>query len=118
MSVDLMTQARYKELCEEINLHNIAYYIEARPSISDAEFDRLYKELEAIEKEFPELVSPDSPTQKIGGSKRINRLPLGRSAIGGVIDVRVIVVPSPGPSLVSGINHLRPFRPFGMAIAK
>jgi DNA ligase (NAD+) len=68
MSVDLMTQARYKDLCEELKLHNLAYYVEARPTISDAEYDRLYKELEAIEKENPELTDPDSPTQKVGGA--------------------------------------------------
>lgn len=58
---------RHKELVEEINRHNYAYYVLARPVISDREYDKLYRELVEIEKAFPELVTPDSPTQRVGG---------------------------------------------------
>ncbi|MGQ9662675.1 MAG: NAD-dependent DNA ligase LigA [Kiritimatiellia bacterium] len=54
-------------LRKEIERHNCLYYVEARPEISDAEYDRLFDELVALEKEFPDLVTPDSPTQRVGG---------------------------------------------------
>jgi DNA ligase (NAD+) len=56
-----------EHLREEINRHNYLYYIEARPEISDLEFDRLLKRLEQLEHEHPELDSPESPTHKVGG---------------------------------------------------
>ena len=55
-------------LSKEIDEHNHRYYVLARPVISDYEFDKLLNELIAIEKQFPELVSPESPTQRVGGS--------------------------------------------------
>ncbi|MEK8090398.1 NAD-dependent DNA ligase LigA [Thermithiobacillus plumbiphilus] len=67
-----MTQAseeirdRVAALRAEINEHNHRYYVLDRPIISDAEFDRLLRELEALEQEYPELVTPDSPTQRVG----------------------------------------------------
>ena len=51
----------------EIERHNRLYYVEAAQEISDREYDALYKELGAIEEEHPELVTPDSPTQRVGG---------------------------------------------------
>ena len=51
----------------EIERHNRLYYVDAAPEISDKEYDRLLKRLEAIEAEHPELVTPDSPTQRVGG---------------------------------------------------
>src|SRR5579875_2736760 len=51
----------------EIERHNRLYYVDAAPEISDKEYDRLVKRLEAIEAEHPELVTPDSPTQRVGG---------------------------------------------------
>jgi DNA ligase (NAD+) len=54
-------------LRSEINRHNRLYYVDAAPEISDREFDRLLKRLEAIEAEHPELLTPDSPTQRVGG---------------------------------------------------
>src|SRR4051812_39891487 len=51
----------------EIDRHNRLYYVEAMPEISDKDYDRLVKRLEAIEAEHPELVTPDSPTQRVGG---------------------------------------------------
>jgi DNA ligase (NAD+) len=63
------TQAakRVAELRREIEKHNRLYYEEAAPTISDREYDRLYAELVDLEKRFPDLVTPDSPTQQVGG---------------------------------------------------
>ncbi|MBI1309929.1 NAD-dependent DNA ligase LigA [bacterium] len=57
-----------ESLRRELERHNRLYYVEARPEISDLEFDQLMKRLEALEAEHPELASPDSPTQKVGGA--------------------------------------------------
>jgi DNA ligase (NAD+) len=58
---------RIQELKKKINKHNDAYYIENSPTITDAEFDLIYKELLDIEKKFPLLVEESSPTQRVGG---------------------------------------------------
>lgn len=60
------TKKEIERLREEINLHNYRYYVENNPVISDYEFDQLLKKLEKLESEFPELVTPDSPTQRVG----------------------------------------------------
>ena len=57
-----------ESLSRELERHNRLYYVEARPEISDLEYDQLLKRLEALEAEHPELASPDSPTQKVGGT--------------------------------------------------
>jgi len=59
---------RVAELRREIEKHNRLYYEEAAPLISDRDYDRLYKELVDLEAEFPNLVTPDSPTQRVGGT--------------------------------------------------
>lgn len=59
---------RIAELREQIEAHNYRYYVLDAPTIGDAEWDRLYNELEALEAEHPELVAPDSPTQRVGGA--------------------------------------------------
>lgn len=56
-----------EKLREKINYHNHRYYVLANPVISDAEYDALMKRLADLEKEFPDLVTPDSPTQRVGG---------------------------------------------------
>src|SRR5207302_5011013 len=61
------TRARIETLRRDITEHNRRYYEEAAPTISDREYDRLYKELVDLETEFPELVTLDSPTQRVGG---------------------------------------------------
>src|ERR1700733_7694223 len=61
------TRARIKELRLTIEEHNRRYYGEAAPIISDREFDRLLRELGDLEKKFPNLATPDSPTQHVGG---------------------------------------------------
>jgi DNA ligase (NAD+) len=60
-------KARHAQLVEEIRRHDHAYYVLAQPNISDREYDRLYHELLDLEKEFPQLVTPDSPTQRVAG---------------------------------------------------
>jgi DNA ligase (NAD+) len=61
-------QLRISELHREINRHNYLYYVEDRPEITDAEYDLLLRELQQLEKEFPELVTADSPTQRVGAA--------------------------------------------------
>jgi DNA ligase (NAD+) len=58
---------RHRQLAEEIRRHDQLYYVEARPLISDLEYDRLYRQLADLEKEFPVLATSDSPTQRVGG---------------------------------------------------
>jgi DNA ligase (NAD+) len=60
--------ARAAELREQIHRHDYLYYVEARPEISDAEYDALVRELAALEAEHPELITPDSPTQRVAGA--------------------------------------------------
>jgi DNA ligase (NAD+) len=58
---------RIAQLREEIERHNHAYYVQDAPTIPDAEYDKLFRELQALETEHPELLTPDSPTQRVGG---------------------------------------------------
>jgi DNA ligase (NAD+) len=60
-------ERRIKDLRERIEFHNYKYYIEANPEINDLEFDRLMQELQTLEKQNPDLIIPDSPTQRVGG---------------------------------------------------
>jgi DNA ligase (NAD+) len=53
-------------LRDELNRHNHSYYVLDQPSIPDAEYDRLFQELQALETAHPELLTPDSPTQRVG----------------------------------------------------
>jgi DNA ligase (NAD+) len=59
-------EKKINDLREEINKHNYRYYILAEPSISDEQYDKLVKELEKLESENPQLITPDSPTQRVG----------------------------------------------------
>ena len=61
-------QKRILALRREIEKHNRLYYVEAKPEISDLEFDQLMRELIELEKKHPEWVTPDSPTQRVGGA--------------------------------------------------
>src|SRR5688500_5506637 len=60
-------RARHAELVKEIRRHDHAYYVMAQPSISDRDYDRIYHELLDLEKQFPELATSDSPSQRVGG---------------------------------------------------
>ena len=59
---------RIAELTAEINRHDRLYYVEARPVIGDRDYDLLEIELRELEARFPDLVSPDSPTQRVAGA--------------------------------------------------
>ena len=60
-------QTRIDRLRKEIAQHDEAYYVHAKPTITDREYDTLFRELQDLEKEHPDLVTPDSPTQRVGG---------------------------------------------------
>jgi DNA ligase (NAD+) len=60
--------ARLEELHRLLDYHNRKYYVDAQPEISDREFDRLLDELRDLERQHPEWVTPDSPTQRVGGA--------------------------------------------------
>ena len=59
---------RIQALREQINYHNYRYYVLDNPEISDAEYDRLFDELSELEKKYPELITSDSPTQRVGAT--------------------------------------------------
>src|SRR5688500_16263355 len=59
--------ARVKSLCEQLAYHDHRYYVLDDPEISDASYDALMKELKQLEADHPELRSPESPTQRVGG---------------------------------------------------
>ncbi|MFZ3016902.1 MAG: NAD-dependent DNA ligase LigA [Gallionella sp.] len=59
--------ARIAQLREEIERHSYNYYVLDAPTIPDAEYDKLFRELESLETQYPELLTPDSPTQRVGG---------------------------------------------------
>lgn len=61
---------RHAELCREIQAHAHRYYVLDDPTVSDAAYDALYRELKDLEKDHPELVTPESPTQRVGGQPR------------------------------------------------
>ena len=61
------TVARSQELCARLHAHAHRYYVLDEPSIPDVEYDRLFKELESLEAQYPELLRADSPTQRVGG---------------------------------------------------
>src|SRR5438876_11324217 len=58
---------RIAALREQIHHHDSLYYVEARPEIADAEYDRLTRELRELEARFPDLITGDSPTQRVSG---------------------------------------------------
>ena len=60
-------ERRAEELRDRIAHHRKRYYVDDDPEISDAEYDRLERELREIEERFPELITPDSPTHRVGG---------------------------------------------------
>lgn len=61
-------EQRLRKLRDEINEHDHRYYVLGRPTISDREYDKLFEELKELEAEHPDLVAPDSPTQRVGGA--------------------------------------------------
>ncbi len=72
MSTD--PQREIEQLCEQIRCHDRKYYVEAAPEISDLEYDRLMDRLKKVEAQHPELIAPDSPTQRVG-EQPVDHLP-------------------------------------------
>src|SRR5262245_60786399 len=66
---DADVSARLDTLRQELHRHNYLYHVADRPEISDAEYDALYRELQALEQAHPGLITPDSPTQAPGGRR-------------------------------------------------
>ncbi|MCJ7629582.1 MAG: NAD-dependent DNA ligase LigA, partial [Longimicrobiales bacterium] len=66
----IQAEAQAQALRRTIQGHNYLYYVDAQPEISDGEYDRLFRRLAALEKAFPDLVTSDSPTQRVGGEPR------------------------------------------------
>lgn len=81
-SLEKETDKRIQWLRQQITKHDYAYYVQDQPEISDYEYDKLFRELQDLEAQFPQLISPDSPTQKVGGNaaqtftKKTHRLPM------------------------------------------
>src|SRR5688500_7277543 len=69
-------EQRIQKLRAELHHHNHLYYIDARPEVSDREYDRLMQELIDLEKAHPEFASPDSPTQRVGGEVQTELKPV------------------------------------------
>lgn len=67
---------RIEKLRAELNHHNHLYYIEARPQISDREYDKLMQELIDLERDHPDWITPDSPTQRVGGNVQTELKPV------------------------------------------
>lgn len=63
-----LVQSEIRKLTDELNRHNYNYYILDQPTISDFDFDMMLERLAALEKEYPDLALPDSPTQRVGGT--------------------------------------------------
>src|SRR5207248_4090037 len=62
-----VAKRRVEELREQLNHHSYRYHVLDDPEVSDVEYDELMRELRGLEDEFPELIVPDSPTQRVGG---------------------------------------------------
>ncbi len=67
MAVPTKAARRARALRDALDDHNHAYYVLDAPTVSDAEYDQLFRELVALEAEYPELATPDSPTRRVGG---------------------------------------------------
>ena len=64
----MYSKEEYQKLIAEVLKHDLHYYVEAKPIISDYEYDKLVKKLEEIEKLHPDWITPSSPTQRLGGA--------------------------------------------------
>jgi len=73
-------EKRHSVLAEEIRRHDHDYYVLAEPTISDSDYDRLYRELLDLEGEYPDLMTADSPSQRVGG-KPVSEFPEYRHAV-------------------------------------
>jgi len=87
---------RINKLREQIRHHDFLYYVQSKSEISDCEYDRLFKELQNLEEQYPALVTPDSPTQRVGGTPleqfekvKHDRALLSLDSVLNVVDVQV-----------------------------
>src|SRR5207248_11309611 len=69
-------EQQIRKLREQLNHHNKLYHVEARPQISDREYDRMMQELIDLERENPDLITPDSPSQRVGGDVQTELKPV------------------------------------------
>ncbi|MDH5803003.1 MAG: NAD-dependent DNA ligase LigA, partial [Gammaproteobacteria bacterium] len=67
-NVDTKVQQQAATLRQQLEYHNYRYYVLDDPEVPDAEYDRLFRELQALEAQYPALVTPESPTQRVGGT--------------------------------------------------
>jgi DNA ligase (NAD+) len=74
-----LVAVRVAALRKQITAHDDAYYVLNAPTVPDAEYDRLFQELQALEQQYPALVSPDSPTQRVSGAASIAFFPVEHS---------------------------------------
>lgn len=77
MAASASAQKEVDRLREHIRRHDHLYYVEDRPEITDAEYDKLMRRLQELEREHPDLVTPDSPTQRVGGAPSQKFKPIG-----------------------------------------
>lgn len=68
MSIPEIIRQQAQRLRETVELHNYQYYVLNAPTIPDAEYDKLFRELQRLEQHYPQLVTPDSPTQRVGAA--------------------------------------------------
>ncbi len=68
MEAAAASKQQAEKLREQINYHNFRYYVLDSPELSDSEYDRLMQELKKLEEQYPELVTADSPTQRVGAA--------------------------------------------------
>ncbi|HSH98741.1 MAG TPA: NAD-dependent DNA ligase LigA, partial [Methyloradius sp.] len=67
-SASISIEQQISVLRDEIRHHDYQYYVLDAPSVPDGEYDRLFRELQALESQHPDLITPDSPTQRVGGA--------------------------------------------------
>ncbi len=76
---DKATLDQYRELCDQLRHHNYRYYILDQPEVSDAEYDRLFRQLQELEAAHPELIAPDSPSQQVGAPPSTRFTPISHA---------------------------------------
>src|SRR6516164_5387746 len=74
-------EKKIESLREKIRHHEYLYYVLNQPSISDQEFDQLMRQLQDLEAEHPDLITPDSPTQRVGGKPREGFVKVAHSSL-------------------------------------
>ncbi len=93
-TVPAAARKRARALAEALEAHNYHYYVEDAPQVSDAEYDQLFRELQALESGHPSLVTPDSPTQRVGGKPAAEFAPV-RHAVP-MLSIRSETLTGPG----------------------